>query len=250
MQLGEEAPKEWTISELSVRIQELKEEKGIPVNTRGKTPLRAMIIKMNQASRRKGDLQVFAQSELGLTITRNETVVQLQKSCLTKIYMITEPSQEDPVAFGAHSSLNYGQLLQQEPQYCNWVRTTAQEGQCDYRLARLARWLEMEKQPETSKPPYQKEILKTPVANEKEKVGYKSPPHGGISKTLNASSAASEGSVTSSQREATHQMMTQMASLLKDLKEDVDAIKESRPHKKSEKMETKSEDTFSMVTEQ
>lgn len=108
----------------------------------------------------------------------------------------------------------------------------------------------MEKQPETSKPPYQKEILKTPVANEKEKVGYKSPPHGGISKTLNASSAASEGSVTSSQREATHQMMTQMASLLKDLKEDVDAIKESRPHKKSEKMETKSEDTFSMVTEQ
>ena len=162
--------------------------------------------------------------------------------------MITELSQEDPVAFGAHSSLNYGQLLQQEPQYCN--RTTAQEGQCDYRLARLARWLEMEKQPETSKPPYQKEILKTPVANEKEKSGYKSPPQGEIPKTLNASSAASERSVTSSQLEATHQMMTQMANLLKDLKEDVDAIKESRPHKKSEKKETKSEDTLSMVTDQ
>lgn len=245
VQLGEEAPKEWTIPELTVRIQELKEAKGIPTNQRGKTPLRAMIIKMNQASRRKGDLQAFAQTELGLTINHNETIIQLQKACLTKIYLITEPSSEDPVAFGAHSNLNYGQVLQQEPQYCSWVTTTAQEGQCDYRLARLAPWLEMEKQPETNKPPYKKEMVKTTPATDKGKMGYMTAPKVEISKA--ASSAASEVSATSSQLEATHEMMAQMASLLKDLKGD--AIKESR-HKKSEKKDAKSEDTFSMVTEQ
>ena len=188
---------------------------------------------MNQASRRKGDLQAFAQSELGLTINHNETVVQLQKACLTKIYMITEPSSEDPVAFGAHSNLNYGQVLQQEPQYCSWVATTAQEGQCDYRLARLARWLEMEKQPETNKPPNKKEEIKVTPNIEKVKSGYKTATKTEI-QTLPASSAASEVSATSSQLEATQQMMAQMANLLKDLKEDVDAIKESRPHEERE----------------
>ena len=65
-QLGENPPRSWTIAELRSRITELREERGLgPVSSRNHTPLRTMMIEMNKASKRKGDLINYVEQNLG-----------------------------------------------------------------------------------------------------------------------------------------------------------------------------------------
>ena len=65
-QLGENPPRSWTIAELRSRITELREERGLgPVSSRNHTPLRTLMIEMNKASKRKGDLINYVEQNLG-----------------------------------------------------------------------------------------------------------------------------------------------------------------------------------------
>ena len=140
-------PSAWTIPEMKVRIQEIKEEQGMSLQSSGKrnTPFRVLAIEMNKCSKTKADLQEFTRTRLQMHVTGNETIAQLQKACLRKIYEITPPTPHDPTGFGVHSALSYEELFMTEPGYVKWVLQTASEGHADYRLLRLPKGSAIEK---------------------------------------------------------------------------------------------------------
>lgn len=210
--LGEEVPPSWTIPEMKVRILEIKEEQGMSLQNPGKsnTPFRVLAIEMNKCSKKKADLQEFTRTRLQLHVTGNETIAQLQKACLRKIYEITPPTPHDPTGFGAHSALSYEELFLTEPGYVKWVLQTASEGQADHRLLRLAKWLER-RQAEPSKETKKATMAKTQGARK------------------NATRAASVASDSSSK---SNEALIQM---IQSLQEEVAALREERPRKKSEK---------------
>lgn len=205
----EVAPTQWTIPEIESRLQELKEANGMPTQRKkGRTPLRTMMIELNRASKKKSMLQDFLQNTLNVTVNPNHTMQQLQTQGTRHIYMLAEPSAEDPVGFGEHCSLQYKELLMNHGQYAQWVLTTDEEAESvDYRLHRLAIWLRQEKLKSMPMP-------KAKVA----------PTTKGFSTTSMKNS-----------NDATNQedVMQQMISL-RDLKEDVDHLKAERPRKKVE----------------
>ena len=210
--LGETPPSSWTMVELKTRLAELKEEHGLGNKTlRVKTELQEWTIKLNKAATKKAYLQAFCQDSLGLKITGCETIDQLKRAGLEKIYMIAKPHPSDGVGFGAHASLTYDEIRLAQSEYCKWVVTTAAEGGCNYRLSRLARWLEMEA---TAGP-------KKPVP----KVGPRK-----SKAPSNRSHSPSAASTMSSQAIA---MMTTMMHTIESLKEEVEHLKEEKPHKKA-----------------
>ena len=210
--LGETPPSSWTMVELKTRLAELKEENGLDNKTlRVKTELQEWTIKLNKAATKKAYLQAFCQDSLGIKISGSETIDQLKRAGLEKIYMIAKPHPSDGVGFGAHASLTYDELRLAQPEHCKWVMTTAAEGGCNYRLSRLARWLEMEV---TAGP-------KKPVP--------KICPRKGKSQS-NRSHSPPAASTMSSQAIA---MMTTMMHTIESLKEEVEHLKEEKPHKKA-----------------
>ena len=210
--LGEEVPSSWTIPEMKVRIQEIKEEQGMTLQSSGKknTPCRVLAIEMNKCSKKKADLQEFTRTRLQMHVTGNETIAQLQKACLRKIYEITPPTPHDPTGFGVHSALSYEELFMTEPGYVKWVLQTASEGQADYRLLRLAKWLESRQVEPT------KEVKKALNAKAQ----------GARKQTAAAASVASDSSSKSNEA---------LIQMIQSLQEEVAALREERPRKKTEK---------------
>lgn len=217
-QMGESPPGSWTVLELSTRLEELKEEKGVPKKVRGKTatPLRMWMIRLNEASKKKATLQAFVRDNLHLNLTMNENMAALQRMAVQKIYMETDPREEDPVGFGLHSSLSYREIFQQFPDYITWVLKTWKEGECDYRLARLAMWAENEQSAASSSQGYQ-----PPTQNN---LSLKNP--------MKPELIPDEVSVTSSQIQQTNVMLAKLAEVVVELKADMDSLKEERPRKK------------------
>ena len=215
--LGEVAPEKWTLTELRVRIAELKEEQGLDSKRKKRTPLQEWVVRLNAASKKKAELQKFLHEYLGLPVAENATILMLQKQAMEKIYQISGAHGTDPVGFGAHSSLTYEEVQKEHKGYCQWVVTTSQEGQSSARLQRLANWL-----------------IQNPESPEgktlKVKAEDKQQPPPEVNKPEDA---VSTGSVTSAQLvSAMQQMMAQMA----EMKEDLDNL-QNRPHKKSAKDE-------------
>lgn len=203
--LGEIAPKAWTIAEIEVRINEIHEKEG-SVRARGKvrTPLRHMVVEMNKASKKKDHLVAFMENQLRMAVNRNDTIPILQKKALMKCYQTTMADAEDPVGFGQHCSLQYQEVAASHPDYCRWIiQTNQEESDPDYRLTRLAEWLE-----KTQEKPLVPKKMKEPPST----------------------SSASKNMPKENQQMMT--MMAQMAGMLSELKDEVDSLKESRPHKK------------------
>lgn len=249
--LGEMPPKEWTMMEISLRLDELRMEHGLTPMSEGKskTPLRKLVIQLNEASKRKANLVEFAQKQLQVPMNGNETIQSLQRRCLLKIYEVTPACGEDPVGFGKHSSLSYHELMTTQKEYVQWVINTTQEnmeGQtCDPRLQRLGLWL-MSQLEKSKMVPHQPKTEPVPEALLIEK-GYRKV------KTEKGKIAPSEtssvtGSVTSSQLQATHQLIQNLASAVVDLKEEVSAIKQERPRKEVKKEEENSNGSFSVIS--
>jgi len=142
---GETAPRAWSKTQVLLRLVELEGEGNLRAGCQPKSPLRALEIKINQASRKKSVLQELATQELGLSITGNETIEILKLKAMEKALMIAEPHAEDYVAFGQWCHLKYVEVMMQQPGYCEWVMKTAAEGDCCTRLRRLANWLEHQK---------------------------------------------------------------------------------------------------------
>ncbi len=234
--LGEVAPKSWTMVEIETRILEIYEEQGRVRYTGGKlkTPFKLAMVELNKNSKKKADLQAYLQHNLQIHITGHETIPQLQKMAIKKVYQCTNPEHADPVGFGEHCSLSYQEVIATHPKYCEWVIKTASEGQCDYRLDRLAQWVKSQWE---VRPPTTPSTETYKGYTDKEKSGK------GKGKSMKEieptkmtlpspeSDRMSETSATSSQMA----ILMQMAETLATLKEDVDHLKTERPHKKIER---------------
>jgi hypothetical protein len=183
------------------------------------------VIEMNKC-RKKADLQEFTRGPMQLHMTGNETMETLQKMCLRRIYESTKPAAEDPVGFGAHSALSYEEIYMHQAEYCRWVKPTAAEGQADYRLMRLAGWLNsMDQQ------------LNAEIKQLRPASAPKKPL---AQKTKTTRSAGS--SVSSSVNE-------ELMNMIKTLQEEVSQLKEERPRKKPETQgETMSTGSFRVVS--
>eukprot|EP00435_Cladocopium_sp_Y103_P070050 s548_g34.t1 len=242
--LGELPPNYWSAVEVIQRMEEVRMSKGLHPNPKHKeaTPLRKMVIKLNEAARKKSNLVEHVTS-LGAPVTPNDTIPTLQKKGLMAIYDRAAVSSEDPVGFGKYASLTYMELYQKDAQYIQWVLSTAQEGTCDARLSRLATWcqdLERHQAIKTEEPV----ITPSELVNKGYLKAHQVPKQAEASATSVAS-----GSVTSSQMAMTNAMIQQLASVVTDLKEEVQELKEHRGARKEPKINADSNGSFSMVSD-
>ncbi|CAE7762593.1 GIP [Symbiodinium sp. CCMP2456] len=129
--------------ELQVQLLSLREEQGISSSTKAtQTDYQRLTVAMNRAGSKKADVMAFMEKELHLHPRSNDTLVQLQKAALLKIYDMAAIHETDPVGFGHYSTLSYAEVLTAHPDYVKWVRATAAEGQCNPLMTRLATWIE------------------------------------------------------------------------------------------------------------
>lgn len=160
----------------------------------------------------------------------NDTIKTMQQRTLMALYD-KAPCGQDPVGFGMHASLSYEECVQKDP----WVQATYQEGQCDPRLARFARWLEQQENPKymgeaTSSQPIPVETLIEKGYIKQNKLKKAVP-----SMTSEGSSA---GSVTSSQWMQTTEMIKSLAEVVTSLKEGIKEMKSTpEPPRKGAKGE-------------
>ena len=187
---------------------------------------------MNTNSKTKKLLQMWCQNTLGMPISGNETIPQLQRAAMTRIYQETTPDAQDPVGFGKAASMTY-QEIATDQQYCNWVKTTAAEGGCSVQLSRLAKWLVTQ---ETQ-----------PTRTMDVKMNYLQPEPLPL-KSKNLPPPATECSASqSSMSSSTMQILCQLTEAVKDLKEEVADLRQDQLRRTRKK---DSEISFSMVSEQ
>ena len=206
--LGENPPNSWNVAELKVRLTELEENKGI-YRHRGKTqtPLQLWMIRLNEAKKNKATLQMFTKETLGVPITGNEVMDELTRKCVEKIYVVSKPDGSDGMGFGRHSSKSYMEVQKTDPGYVAWAQKTVAEGETCVRLARFVKWIEMEKHPEhmdtyaTVPPPLASKVKKE------------------------------ETEAASSSEQLQNQLLQQMTAALLEVKEELNNLKEERPHK-------------------
>lgn len=209
-ELGETPPSDWKVIDLRVRLQEMEEEMCIhEMRSKQKTDLQTWTTRLNMALRKKSTAQAFLKDELNLSVTGNETMMELQKKGLNQVYRMTNPCAQDPVGFGEHSDLTYGELKNQYPKYCTWVVKTMNESpEHGLRLGRLGKWLQTGETSKSSNPPNY-------MMTKKE-----------TNKTTGGSNTSS------SQGTSTEAVMAAMAAQVKALTEELQEIRQERPHKK------------------
>lgn len=223
--LGETPPKRWTRVEMGQRLDEMYEEQPHmkpKVVKKNKTDLRLQVVALNQNSRKKSQLQEWCRTHLRMPVSGNETIAQLQKAAMLRIYEETTPAPEDPVGFGKAASLTY-QEISEDTNYCAWVKQTAAEGDGCVQLKRLARWLN---QTEDEKMP--------PVAASRHKMEPVPSP--------------SKKSGSQTEEEMTPEMtmmIKQLVEAVHELKDEVDELRSERPRRTKKK--EGSEASFSVV---
>lgn len=235
-ELGEQPPEQWKNAELKVRLMELEEEKGLDQLRRTRhqgTELMTWVTRLNHAMKKKAAMQEFCTSDLGLTISGLETMMILQKQALEKIYVITQPDGQDPMGFGTHASRTYAEVKLEFPDYCQWAKATAHEGQHSVRLGRFVKWLETTPKESKIKPNYMSQTAMTAKEKVKQEVGAPEA----------TPSENSQGS-TEALRKA-HVMMMDMMNKMEELKEGMEELRQERPRKKAD---GNSDSSFSMVS--
>lgn len=134
--LGVVAPKSFGVRQLRSLLSETRASIDVPKTL----TLKNMISQLNKAAKCKASLQEFATSH-DVVFTANMTMDQIYGRVEQKLTLMVPPTTTDKVNFGEYANLEYGQLLEDHPQYASWVQKTAKEGDCNWRLARLASWL-------------------------------------------------------------------------------------------------------------
>ena len=234
-ELGEQPPEQWKNAELKVRLMELEEEKGLDQLRRTRhqgTELMTWVTRLNQAMKKKASMQEFCTSDLGLTITGQETMMTLQKVAMENIYVISQPEGQDPMGFGTHASRTYAEVKSEFPDYCRWAVTTAHEGQHSVRLGRFVKWLEMTPKEYKTKPNYMSQHGKVKMENVKQEQGV-------------PEATPSESSMGSTQAlMQAKNMMMEMMGKMAELQEGMEELRQERPRKKTE---ASSDGSFKMV---
>lgn len=213
---GETVPAGWTMTELSHRVSQLHEEHQVKTG-KHKTELREMVVRLNRAGTRKASLQQFCQQELGLPITGNETMKQMQNQAMVKIYQTTTPSESDPVGFGKGAALTYAEI-KQDAQYCEWMIQTVEEGDACPQMVRLVKWLQESKEGKNAKSVKMETNILEPDPQLK------------IPKS--AASRKKSSAASSSNSQMTH-MLQELTQVVTALKEEVSDMKQERPRKET-----------------
>eukprot|EP00439_Symbiodinium_sp_Y106_P044466 s1474_g5.t1 len=234
---GETPPTRWTKAELLQRLSELQGihgEQEHVLKIRGKTELKAMISRLNKAKKRRSDLVKFMAEDLSLTATPNETIDQLTVKSMSAIYQQVAATSEDLVGFGRHSAMTYGQLINQAPSYATWVQKTAQEADDpDPRLLRLAAWLDRAKDTESK-----------PVIPTKTTKGYHLdepvPEPGEMTVDYGPSASTSRDASRVDAAAMQTQVLQQLMETVKDLKEEIQDLRQEKPRKKEAVQKTSS----------
>lgn len=144
VQHGETALKEWSKMQLLLRVTELEGPDGLVPKKAEVSPLRVMEVEINKAARKKATLMAFIREQLPVNLTGNETIEILKLKALDAAYRTCAAHPQDWVGFGQHANKKYQEVYVQEPEYCQWVQTTAAEGPTCPKLLRLANWLEQQ----------------------------------------------------------------------------------------------------------
>ena len=228
--MGEEPPRQWSKTELQVRLTELEEEHGVTrVKGRQHTNLQLWMVRLNEAKKLKSTLVTFVENELGLSVQPNQTIARLTQEAVEKIYHISKPSASDPMGFGCHANKTYEEVIQTEPSYVKWARNTVAEGPTCARLGRFVTWLEMSENPSTTKMDTYTSVPQ-PRAKAKSQVSPRS--------------VVTHSSSSTAMMAQTQAMFETVMNAVGSLKEEIDHLKEERPHKKSD---THTEKSFSMI---
>ncbi|CAE7865214.1 GIP, partial [Symbiodinium necroappetens] len=140
--LGEEPPTRWTKKELAQRLLEL-EPSLAEKPTKKITDLQEKIKALGVAARKKSTLTTFCE-EIGVDMRCNHNMWSMEQAALRRLYDVSTPAAEDYVGFGQHSNQQYRDILVLYPAYKDWVLRTAKTATADYRLLRLANWLEQQ----------------------------------------------------------------------------------------------------------
>ena len=144
VQHGETAPKEWSKMQLLLRVTELEGPDGLTPKKAEISPLRLMEVEINQAARKKASLVNLIREQLPANLTGNETIEVLKVKALDAAYRTCAAHPQDWVGFGLHANKKYHEVYAQEPDYCQWVQTTASEGPTCPKLQRFAAWLDQQ----------------------------------------------------------------------------------------------------------
>ncbi|CAE7550499.1 unnamed protein product [Symbiodinium necroappetens] len=222
--------------ELQQQLYGLYEDHGVSTGpNRATTDYQNYTRAMNKAGKYKKDLIKYMEEHLNLSVNYNATQIQLQKQALLKIYALSKIDETDPVGFGIHSSLSYRELKETQPQYCQWARATANEGQCNPLMTRLVRWL-VEDQASGS-------LSGHPIGPKAKAKSTSTAIHG--RRDVGDTDVQSTGSLNTDMTQET--VMREMMGALRNLQAEVGALKEeqrsSRPRRENhpdEEMETKS----------
>ena len=228
--MGEEPPRQWSKTELQVRLTELEEEHGVTrVKGRQHTNLQLWMVRLNEAKKLKSTLVTFVENELGLSVQPNQTIARLTQEAVEKIYHISKPSASDRMGFGRHANKTYEEVIQTEPSYVKWARNTVAEGSTCARLGKFVTWLEMSENPSTTKMDTYTSVPQ-PRAKAKSQVSPRS--------------VVTHSSSSTAMMAQTQAMFETVMNAVGSLKEEIDHLKEERPHKKSD---THTEKSFSMI---
>lgn len=138
---GETAPKAWTRAQILLRLVELEGDHILKTEKEEPTPLRQWEVRINQASKKKAELQTLLAKDLHVGLNPDWTIDMLRLKALGAVASVTPGHKNDPVGFGKWCHLKYHEVLTTDPQYCQWV-TTAGEGDASPRLCCLAQWLQ------------------------------------------------------------------------------------------------------------
>ena len=136
----EEAPRNWSRTQLLLRLSEIEGMEVIHKTPKEMPPLRQAEIMINKAARKKCTLIDLVENQMKISLSGNETIEQLKLKALNQAYNCSPAHPQDPVGFGVHAAKTYGEVAAQEVSYMEWAIKTKNEGQCCPRLKRLAEW--------------------------------------------------------------------------------------------------------------
>eukprot|EP00439_Symbiodinium_sp_Y106_P016270 s10372_g2.t1 len=176
--------------------------------------------KINKASAKKSNLVCLCETELEIPLKGTETVAQLENLAMKQAYRIAQPAGADVVGFGKFAALEYRDINRYQLGYRDWILKTARESaECDFRLRRLATWLQ-------ANPPLPQEKSVEKLFEKGEGETHRPQP------STMLSSASSASSTTSTEKGQIMQVLQQLAGAVQNLQEEVTEMKEDRPRRK------------------
>ena len=217
---GEDPPLRWTKIELRQRLIELDPQLAEAANKKQETELQQWVHKINKASAKKSNLVCLCETELEIPLKGTETVAQLENLAMKQAYRIAQPAGADVVGFGKFAALEYRDINRYQLGYRDWILKTARESaECDFRLRRLATWLQ-------ANPPLPQEKSVEKLFEKGEGETHRPQP------STMLSSASSASSTTSTEKGQIMQVLQQLAGAVQNLQEEVTEMKEDRPRRK------------------